>query len=137
MNENTRTFLKGYAQSKARVKNLIKALADHTAVSDDLRAAAQEAKISSDLADAIEAAEENMVAFKEQICAEEHRIKAVIAALSAIDDQEARLVLEYHYLSGMTLREISEERCYCLTTIKQLHRRGLDAVEQYLLAHDN
>ena len=137
MNENTRTFLKGYAQSKARVKNLIKALADHTAVSDDLRAAAQEAKISSDLADAIEAAEENMVAFKEQICMEEHRIKAVITALSAIDDQEARLVLEYHYLSGMTLREISEERSYCLTTIKQLHRRGLDAVEQYLLAHDD
>ena len=137
MNENARTFLKGYAQSKARVKNLVKALADHTAFSDDLRAAAQEAEISSDLTDAIEAAEENMVAFKEQICMEEHRIKAVITALSAIDDQEARLVLEYHYLSGMTLREISEERCYCLTTIKQLHRRGLDAVEQYLLTHDD
>ena len=64
MNENARTFLKGYAQSKARVKNLVKALADHTAVSDDLRVAVQEAEIGNDLTDAIEAAEENMVAFK-------------------------------------------------------------------------
>ena len=135
MNENARNLLKDYAKSRNRISTLSQELASHTATLNDIRAAVSGMVHSDNLAEAVDNTAKTVSTLTNDINKAAEQCRLAIDALSALEDSEARSVLEYHYLAGMTLKEIAQKMYCCHTTVKNLHRSGLEAVEAYLRRH--
>lgn len=56
---------------------------------------------------------------------------AIMALISQVEDVNVRGVLEYHYLGGDKLEIVAKEMSYSLSTVKRLHKRGLEELEKY------
>lgn len=135
MNEKARKLLEEYASARFRIEILVKELTLYTAILDGARSVASRGENKESTLELIDKAERIVAELSLEICGEEHSSFLAITAISSIDDPEVKLVLEYHYLAENTLQEIADKLHYCLTTIKQLHRRGLETVGQYLQEH--
>lgn len=135
MNEKARKLLEEYAPARSRIEGLVRELALYTAILDGARSVAASGETEENTLAVIGETERIVAEISADICANEHLTFLAITALSSIDDPKVKLVLESHYLSEKTLQEIADELHYCLTSIKKLHRRGLEAVEQYLQEH--
>lgn len=135
MYEYARGLLEKYAPARDRIEIIVGELAFYTTVLDGARSAASRGENKESTLEAISKTERLVTELTAELCDNERFAFWAIVAISSIDDPEVKLVLEYHYISENTLQEIADKLHYCLTTIKSLHRRGLEAVEQYLQEH--
>lgn len=134
--KDARRLLKAYAPSKDHIATLTIQLSELVAAHDAIRAVFPTAQSDSDPVAAPDATSRLIVTLKQEIDAAAAQCELVITAFSSMVDTEAKAVLELHYLSGLTLQKIASKHLYCcLTTVKNLHRRGLAEVEAYLTEH--
>lgn len=134
--ENARALLKGYMLSRRRIATLGNELASMTTSFNSIRAASKTAE-DRNLILASKAIAHTIEMLGQEINEATERCDLALAAIASLGDTEERAVLELYYISGLTLREIATEKLYrCLTTVKNLHRRGLMEVEQYLIARN-
>lgn len=134
--ENARKLLERYIPSKVHINALTAELSNLSAAHDAIRTVFPAVQSDGDLADIPDTTMRLVTTLKREIDAAAAQCELVIAALSSLGDMEAKIVLELHYLSGLTLQEVASKHLYCcLTTVKNLHRRGLAEVGTYLAKH--
>lgn len=80
-------------------------------------------KPSAALLARVSALEEQLQQRAAQLVEERQRVQAQI---DAIPDRTLRLILEYHYIDGMTLEKIAMRLHYSYVHICRLHRQALD-----------
>lgn len=130
--ENARALLRGYITSRNRIATLSAELASMSFSLNNVHAVSEKIETRS-LSSASDATARIVEMLGQEINEAADRCDLAIEAISSLGDTEEREVLELYYISGLTLREIATEKLYrCLTTVKNLHRRGLMRVEDYL-----
>ena len=128
---NLRAFLAGYVRQKDRIALLTNELNALTGAANTVTTVHGCEQRTAVMDAAVAKATQR---FSKEIQQSADYCDAILALISKVEDVNVRAVLEHHYLGGEKLEVVAKEMNYSLSTVKRLHKRGLEELEKYYTA---